>query len=171
MSSHIVIRPETPADVAAISDVLQAAFPTFAEARLVERLRAAGRVAISLVADGKQQILGHVLLSPVTIGGRDAGVRTLGLAPVAVRPALQRQGIGSRLILASLEQAQAAGATMVVVLGEPSYYARFGFARASDFGLANEYGAHDEFQVIFFDRASLPQESGPVCYAPEFAEL
>ena len=143
-----------------------AAFATDAEARLVDRLRAAGHAAISLVAlEGR--IVGHVLFSEVQAS---AG-RGLGLAPVAVLPAHQRSGIGAALVLAGIEASRSAGYDYAVVLGEPAYYRRFGFRRALDFGLGNEYGAQDEFMVLELRPGALAGLRGMVTYSAEFAEL
>jgi putative acetyltransferase len=167
-----LIRCECVSEAQAIAAVHEAAFPTSAEARLVERLRDAGRATISLVAECEGAIAGHVLFSPVSIGEHPGPPRRfLGLAPVAVLPGFQRRGIGSALIRAGLEEAKRLGAALAVVLGEPHYYARFGFERASDFGLGNQYGAGEEFRVVVFDRTAIPAGGGLVRYAPEFAEL
>lgn len=164
------IRPERPADAAAIRAVHEAAFPTHAEAALVDALRAAGRLVVSLVAtNAAGGVIGHAALSPVTVDGRDCG--GLGLAPVAVLPAQQRRGVGGRLIRAALAAAEARAAAFVVVLGDPAYYARFGFHRAGEFGLANEYGADAEFMVKETRPDGLPPGRGLVKYAPEFSAL
>jgi putative acetyltransferase len=162
------IRPERPTDAAGIRAVHQAAFATHAEADLVDALRATGRLAVSLVAtDAVGRVIGHVALSPVTVDGRDCG--GLGLAPLAVLPAHQRRGVGGRLVRAAL--AAAGGAAFVVVLGDPAYYARFGFRRAREFGLANEYGVDDEFMAKEIRPDGLPPGRALVKYAPEFSAL
>ena len=164
------IRSEEARDVSTVRIVHEAAFPTDAEARLVDRLRAAGKAVISLVAEIDARIVGHVLFSPVTI----EGVRTngaLGLAPVAVLPTDQRSGIGSALIRAGLDECRRRGCPFVVVLGEPDYYRRFGFRRAAELELGNEYAADEAFRVIELRRGGIPPEGGVVRYAPELAEL
>jgi len=87
-----------------------------------------------------------------------------------VPPEFQRQGIGSKLIREGLERCRQAGYDAVVVLGDPAYYSRFGFVRAADFGLQNEYGVHDEFMVLPLRRGALDGVSGMVKYLPEFSE-
>jgi len=87
-----------------------------------------------------------------------------------VPPEFQRQGIGSKLIREGLERCRQAGYDAVVVLGDPAYYSRFGFVRAADFGLQNEYGVHDEFMVLPLRRGALDGVSGMVTYLPEFSE-
>jgi putative acetyltransferase len=161
-----IVRLETSADRAAIGHVHVASFPTAGEARLVDALRAKGRLSISLVAVDSDAIVGHVAFSPVTVSGVDGGV---GLAPLAVLPAFRRRGLGAALIRQGLVSAEQAGFQFVVVLGEPTYYARFGFAPASRWGLRDEYGGGEAFQALEFRPAALPAGGGLVRYAPEFA--
>jgi putative acetyltransferase len=163
------IRRERADDVPAIHAVHCAAFPTDLEARLVDRLRENGHATISLVAEIQEQIVGHILFSPVTIA--DQRANALGLAPVAVQPAYQRRGIGGRLILAGLDVCREHDIGLVVLLGHPDYYPRFGFQRASRFGLDNEYGADEAFMVLELCAQSIPASGGLVRYGPEFAEF
>lgn len=129
------IRPEQPGDTHAIRALTTAAFATAphssgTEAAIVDGLRAVGALTLSLVAvagdAGPTAILGHVAFSPVTIDGADCG--WFGLGPVSVRPDRQRGGIGSGLIREGLRRLRAMGAGGCVVLGDPAYYGRFGFA-------------------------------------------
>jgi putative acetyltransferase len=161
------IRPERPEDSGAIHAVHVAAFPTEAEARLVDALRAAGHASISLVAEDSGQIVGHIVFSPVRVDGSSSIREGLGLAPVAVRPSHQRRGIGSALIIEGLSACRQDGYGFVVLLGHPEYYPRFGFRRGSEFGLGNEYGADDAFMVLELVPGSLPT-GGLVKYGPEF---
>jgi putative acetyltransferase len=158
-------RPEHARDVAAIRGVLEAAFPTPAEARLVDALRANGRLALSIVASHGAGVIGHIAFSPVQVG--EAG--GLGLAPMAVLPEHQSRGVGALLVREGLATCVAQRQGFVVVLGEPEYYGRFGFERASARGLDNEYGADEAFMVLEFVPGSLPEQGGLVRYAPEFA--
>jgi putative acetyltransferase len=162
------VRPETLADVTAIRHVHVASFPTVDEARLVEALRANGRLSVSLVAVEAERIVGHVAFSPVTLSGGDGGV---GLAPLAVWPTFQRRGIGAALVRDGLVSAERAGFRFVVVLGEPAYYRRFGFEPASRWGLRDEYGGGAAFQVLELRAAALSAAAWLVRYAPEFAGL
>ncbi len=163
----VTIRTQRDGDnVAAIH---RAAFPTEAESRVVDELRAQGKALVSLVAESGPQIVGHVLFSAAEIEGqRKDGA---GLAPVAVLPEMQRRGIGSTLVRAGLDACRRAGVGFVVVLGDPGFYERFGFERASGRGLRNEYGAESEFMVIELVPQSIPAKGGLVKYAPEFAKL
>ena len=164
----VVVRPEQSGDAATIQAVHVASFPTDVEARLVSLLRAAGHLPVSLVAEADGAVVGHVAFSPVSAA---AGTVGAGLAPVAVLEPYRRQGIAARLIEAGLAACRAAGFGWAVVMGEPAYYARFGFRPASGFGLCDEYGGGSAFQVIVLLPGALPSGAGLVRYAPEFASL
>ena len=159
-----ILRSEQPGDIEGIRSILCAAFPTDAESQLVDALRANGKAITSLVAVNEEQVLGHIMFSPVSTAP-PGELRGIGLAPVAVHPNVQLQGIGSTLIRAGLRTCKELGYDYCVVLGDPRYYQRFGFETASRYGLQNEYGVEEEFMVIFF---SSHVTSGPVMYAPEF---
>lgn len=162
---QFTIRSESPEDTAAIHAVNASSFPTSAEADLVDRLRTAGRLVVSLVAEVDGQIVGHVGFSPVSADGAAGGA---GLAPVAVVDAQRRRGIAAGLIRAGLVACGDAGFTWCVVLGEPSYYQRFGFRPAPAYGLSEPYGGGDAFQVLELQPNALPVNAGLVRYAPEF---
>ena len=164
----LTIRPEEPGDLDAIRSVHAAAFPTDLESRLVDALRASGKATISLVAEYGEEIAGHILMSPVTLDPPAPGARGLGLAPVAVAPAFQSRGIGGDLIRRGLVLAAKAGYGFVVVLGEPGYYERFGFRKASSFGIGNDYGVDDPFMALELVPGALTGLSGVASYAPEF---
>ena len=163
----VLIRPENAGDFEAIRDVLAACFPTEAEGRLVELLREAGHLPVSLVAEVDRGVVGHVAFSPVSAESVSPGV---GLAPLAVLEAHRGRGIGSKLVEAGLQACLSEGYGWVVVLGDPEYYSRFGFRPASEKGLLGEYGGGDAFQVLELVAGALP-EGGLVRYAPEFASL
>ena len=164
-----MIRPEQPDDIGKIHELLVNAFDDAAEAELVNHLRSASRLSPSMVACDEQELVGYIGYSPVTINGKASS--GLGLAPLAVSPSYQHLGFGGDLIRASLEACREAGATFVVVLGDPGYYRRFGFEPASNFGLTSEYDAGDAFMALELVPESLQNTSGNVGYAPEFAEL
>jgi putative acetyltransferase len=163
----LVIRAEVPADAEAVRAVHEAAFPTDAEARLVGLLHQNGRATVSLVAELEGRVVGHVLFSPVSVETSPSAVG-LGLAPVAVLPEFQRRGVGSGLIREGLDVCRRMGVEYVVLVGHPDYYPRFGFRRAGQFGLGNEYGADEAFQVIELRPGGIPS-GGLVRYGPEFA--
>ncbi|HKD47569.1 MAG TPA: N-acetyltransferase [Rhizomicrobium sp.] len=158
------IRAEQANDRRAIYDLHAGAFPSNSEAILVDRLREAGDIAISLVAEGNDQILGHVLFSPMK-----APFRALGLAPVAVSEKWRRQGIAAQLIEKGLAEAGAASWEGVFVLGEPHYYGRFGFSAELAAGFGSLYSG--PYFMALALQAALPHHAGQVDYAPAFATL
>jgi putative acetyltransferase len=166
----IRIRDERPDDIAVIRNVNERAFGSSAEARLVDRLRAANKAVISLVAQHGNQVVGHILFSPVTVANAPESFRGAGLAPMSVLPEFQNQGIGSRLIRDGLIACRAAGYDVVVVLGHVGYYPRFGFAKAMDYGLENEYDASDAFMVLELRKGALERIGGLVKFALEFRD-
>jgi predicted N-acetyltransferase YhbS len=159
------VRPERSADAKAIREIHEAAFPTPGEAALVEALRDHDRLQLSLVFEAYGMVLGHIAFSPVEIAGATIGS---GLGPLAVRPEWQGQGMGGRLVTEGLAACRDAGRSYVVVLGEPSYYGRFGFVAASRWNLSNEYGAGDQFMILELRPGSIPSSGGLVRYGPEF---
>jgi putative acetyltransferase len=165
------IRAETAADMKAIYRVHQQAFPTNAEADLVDLLRASSRSVISLVADIQGEAVGHILFSPVSLEPPAENWRALGLAPVGVIPIHQEQGIGKALIRAGIERCQEMGFELVFVLGKIDYYAKFGFQRASVSGFDNEYQVDEPFMVVELVPGTLGRLSGLVKYAPEFRQI
>ncbi len=162
----IDIRPENPSDVQAIRAVHVASFSTAAEGQLVDALRAAGHLSISLVGVEEKEVVGHVAFSPVSVSGVIDGI---GLAPVAVRPKFRCRGIAERLIRAGLTECKKIDRGFVVVLGDPRYYRRFGFSPATRWGLKDEYGGGEAFQAIEIRAGSIPSGGGVVHYVSEFA--
>lgn len=170
----ISIRPERDSDRAAIFEIHARAFPTDAEARLVDRLRDAGAATISLVAESEGRVVGHILFSPVRVTSETgAAFAATGLAPVAVAPELQNRDIGGALIRAGFECCKEIGEPIVFVLGHPPYYPRFGFEPAVQYGLS--YEGRPAFSPAFFVRELVPGalagRGGVVTYHVEFAGL
>jgi putative acetyltransferase len=164
----IHIRGERKEDFEGVRRVNEAAFGQPAEADLVDALRSGGAATVSLVAEVKGQIVGHILFSPVTVQGAD-DLKAVGLGPMAVLPEHQRRGIGSLLIRKGLEYCRKAGIQAVVVLGHPDYYPRFGFRRASSWGLRCEFDAPDEaFMALELIPNVLSGRSGVVNYHAAF---
>lgn len=164
----MLVRKEYPADIAVIRTLLQGAFPTPAEAELVDALRAAGHLSISLVAVDDDGVIGHVGFSPVTVDGVTLG---LGLAPVAVREDRRRRGVGERLVRDGLALCRNAAVGLVVVLGDPRYYARFGFEAARRHELRAEYQAGDAFQAVELLPGTIRPGGGLVRYSDEFERV
>lgn len=163
------IRPEEPDDQAAIHHVHRLAFGQPHEAALVDALRHNAALTVSLVAVQDGGIVGHIACSPVTITSATSTTDALGLGPMAVVPACQRQGIGSQLVEAGLAVCRTTDYGVVVVLGHPAYYPRFGFAPAKPYGIVWEHDAPDEaFMVKELQEGVLALTRGVVRYRPEF---
>ena len=165
------VREDTPDDYPAIREVHRRAFGGLAEATLVDRLRGAKKVVVSLVAVHQKRVVGHILFSPVTVADAPAGLRAVGLAPMSVLPEFQNRGIGSQLVHEGLETCKRQGEAVVVVLGHAAYYPRFGFVKAKECGLDNEYRAVDSFMVLELQKGALQRMRGLVKYAPEFRQV
>ncbi|MDG3012016.1 N-acetyltransferase [Rhodococcus sp. D2-41] len=161
-------RPETASDREQIHRVNAAAFPTTAEAELVDALRAdpdawiAGLSTVATDDDGK--VVAHALLSRCRVGGRPA----LVLGPCAVLPEHQRTGAGAAAIRAGLEAARELGENLVTVLGHPDYYPRFGFVRASEWGIAPGFDVPDEAMRVLSLDPTRPVPTGVIEYPPAF---
>lgn len=145
------VRAERPHDAPAIAALTREAFRTAAhtngnEHRIPGELREAGQLALSLVAEDCDALIGHVAFSPVTIS--DGSQAWYGLGPISVLPARQGQGIGARLVREGLNRLRALGARGCAVLGEPAYYARFGFVPAAPLTLPGP--PPEYFQRIVF---------------------
>ena len=164
---NVTLRAETAADISSIEALTVAAFlhaphTSHTEQHIVNALRQAGRLTLSLIAEVERRVIGHVALSPVSIS--DGACGWFGLGPICVLPELQRQGTGTQLMRAALQELRAQGAAGCVVLGEPAYYGRFGFRHEPALvlpGVAAEY-----FQALAFD-APLPK--GIVQYDSAFS--
>jgi len=161
------IRPERPGDEAEIGATTGAAFAgkTYSdqtEPQMIERLRRAGALTISLVAEEDGRVVGHVAFSPVTLSGGEAG--WYGLGPISVRPDRQKQGIGSALIHEGMERLRALGAQGCVLVGDPGYYNRFGFAAADP--ALKVADVPPEYFLVLPLQGSVP--SGIVAFHPGF---
>ena len=167
----LTFRPETQDDLPGIRLVNECAFPTKLEANLVDLCRSRGKISLSLAAVQDHQVVGHVLFTPVTFGSPQLDGRGLGLGPVSVLPDFQRTGVGSRLMRAGLEHVRRHDYKFVVLLGDSSYYSRFGFVPGRTLGLSSDYGDGDEFQVLELSPGALAGRTGKVKYIPEFEEL
>ncbi|MGE6783031.1 GNAT family N-acetyltransferase [Ensifer adhaerens] len=160
------VRHERAGDEEAIRDVTAAAFEGHphsdqSEPFIIERLRAAGALSVSLVADMNEEIVGHIAFSPVTLTPEEPG--WFGLGPVSVRPDVQAQGIGRQLILEGLEWLRAEGAAGCVVVGDPALYQKFGFRNEPALvfpGCAPQY-----FMALALSGA---MAAGTIAYHPAF---
>ena len=164
----LVIRDEQPEDVAEIRAVTRAAFETMpyseqTEAAIVDALRGAGALAVSLVAVEDGAVVGHVAFSAVTVGGK-AAPGWYGVGPLSVRPDRQRSGIGSALMRAGIVRLREIGAEGCVLVGEPAFYERFGFAASTELAYPGLPG--DFFRVIALGN---DRPAGEVAFHPAFA--
>ncbi|MBU1230713.1 MAG: N-acetyltransferase [Proteobacteria bacterium] len=162
----MLMRPETPADHAAIREINIAAFAVHPFSRqtehlIVEALRAAGALAISLVAEAEGRVTGHIAFSQAPVDGQDLGWYLLG--PVAVLPEAQGRGIGSELVLAGIAELRKRNASGCVLVGDPAFYTRLGFRQAQ--GLRYP-GVPPE--VVLCLPLSGPEPDGVVAHHPSF---
>jgi putative acetyltransferase len=165
------VRPEAAPDHDAIRQVHEQAFaPSTVEARLVDALRAAGDMMpeLCLVAMEGGAVVGHIAFSRARL---ESGHEVLSLAPMAVLPERQRDGLGSALVRGSLARAAETAFPLVVVLGHPGYYARFGFEPAAAFGILDPYGAPPEAWMVHRLPAYTPEARGEVTYAEAFGQV
>jgi putative acetyltransferase len=162
----VIVRPEQPADADAIRAVTQAAFAgrhysSGTEAAIIDALRGAGALTISLVAEKGGAVVGHIAFSPVSIDG--AASAWFGLGPVSAAPEWQGGGVGSALVTEGLARLRAQGAAGCVLIGDPRYYRRFGFERSASLTYPGAPAAY--FQHIAFADA---RPSGAVAFHPAF---
>ena len=163
------LREEAPADYDAIREVNRLAFGGEDEARLVDQLREDGEVIASLVAVDEEQVVGHILFSELPIE-TDRGVRRgTALAPMAVRPGRQRGGIGSALVRRGLELCRERGVEIVVVVGHPEYYPRFGFSAELAKRLKAPFSGEAFMALELAPGALAEGVTGTVRYAKAFA--
>ena len=168
----LTIRRERPEDINSIRYVNEQAFGQKEEAELIDKLRNRDTVTLSLVSVWEEQVVGHILFSPVIVESENSSFEAVALAPMAVLPAYQRKGIGSQLVRIGLEECRRLGYEMVVVLGHAAYYPRFGFVPASTYGIKCEYDVPDEvFIALELRKGALSGRSGVVKYQPEFNEV
>lgn len=161
------ILPEVVSDFDGIAELLEEAFARPQEARLVEALRKAGKLAVGLVGLDHGLLAGYVALSPVEAPGP---LRAAGLGPVAVLPRRQKRGFGAALVARGVDAARAAGFGAVFVLGEPAWYAKSGFVPAGAHGFKCEYDVPSGFFLVKeLVPGALAGRSGTVRYASEFA--
>ncbi|HJW30161.1 MAG TPA: N-acetyltransferase [Saprospiraceae bacterium] len=164
------IRQEQISDAGQIRLVNTRAFGQVAEADIVDALRKTCPDGKSFVAESEGEVVGHILFTPVVIESNAKEIWGMGLAPMSVLPEFQRQGIGSRLIQAGLDEMRKTRQPFVIVLGHPEYYPRFGFKRASDYGIASQYDnvPEEAFMILILNEGALKDVSGIAKYRAEF---
>lgn len=162
----IKFREEHPEDLPAIREVNRRAFGQEHEGRIVDALRSNGAALLSLVATVEDEVIGHIMFSPITIGE----VTGAALGPMAVVPGQQRKGIGSSLVELGTLNLKKAGWPFIIVLGHAEYYPRFGFRPASSFGITCEWEVPDDvFMVLVLDEEKMQGVSGLAKYRHEFS--
>jgi putative acetyltransferase len=175
VKESILMRAERAEDRAWVRRVNELAFGRQNEADLVDALREKAGPYISIVAIVDDEVVGHIFFSPVSIESIESGddsFAAMGLAPMAVLPAHQGQGIGSQLVREGLRESQRLGYDIVVVLGHPNYYRRFGFVPAGLKGLRSEYDVADGvFMVAELIPGALEGRRGLVKYHSEFGKV
>jgi putative acetyltransferase len=168
-----IIRLERSEDSAQVRRVNELAFGQLAEADLVDRLRQACADSLSLVAEDEDEgVVGHIMFTPVAVDGAGQRIVGMGLAPMAVVPDRQREGIGSQLVTRGLDLLRDRRCPFVVVVGHPEYYPRFGFEPASRHGLASQWGGIPDpaFLAVILDPAAMAGVSGVARYRDEFSD-
>jgi predicted N-acetyltransferase YhbS len=168
---QIIIRPETENDYAKIAKVNELAFGQKNESLLIEKLRNTSDFIpeLSLVAEYKNDVVGHILFYPVKIN--DGGVRhtSLVLAPMCVHPSHQSKGIGSSLVREGLKRAKDMGYSSVIVVGHPEYYPKFGFQKSSEYGIKAPFDVPDNaFLALELVEGALKKIKGIVEYPKPF---
>lgn len=170
----IEYRSEKDADRAVIFEINRLAFGQENEACLVDMLRESENYVngLSLVAEKEGEVVGHILFTKISLEPPNGDFVALALAPMAVRPDLQRQGIGSGLIIEGLKACEYRGYKAIIVIGHPNYYPRFGFSSARGKGLEAPFPVPEEaFMVLELVPGSLDGIDGIVKFPPEFAKV
>lgn len=164
------IRFEKPEDIAFIHSVNEQAFGRVSEAKLVDTLRLACTDHLSLVADDNGSIIGHLIFTPVVVTDGKQKTEGMGLAPMAVLPSRQRQGIGTQLVDTGLLILKEKDCPFDILLGHPEYYPRFGFQAASGCNIRTQWdGVPDEtFMILVMDHEAMQNVSGVATFRDEF---
>jgi putative acetyltransferase len=163
------IRTEKPGDAPAVREVNRLAFGREDEARLVDDLRSGTHARISLVAKREDKIIGHVMFSVLSIETEHGSVEALALAPMAVVPEVQGQGVGSALVQEGLRRCVGLGHSIVIVLGDPEYYSRFGLSSTLARKLRSRYSG-EAFMAVELTPRALNGVEGDVRYPPPFED-
>ncbi len=168
----VMVCEEQRVHISGIRDLVRAAFDHNDEAVLVDRLRNAGALPVSMVLVVDGEVVAHASASPMSWGSGTAEILVWALAPVSVKPERQRQGFGSRIVRATIDRCRSAGVEILTVLGNPNYYGRFGFTPASQHSICivdADFG--DEFMVIELSEGALSKACGSLRWHSAFDDL
>lgn len=168
----IEIRPEQPSDIKEIRNINNLAFEQPEEGLIIDKLRNNCDEILSFVVVINKKIVGHILFSSVVLEGTSKKVHGIGLAPMAVLPEFQRQGIGSKLVTEGIKTIKNSGCPFIIVLGHEKYYPRFGFERASKYDIKCQWEGvpDDAFMVMVLNKNKIKGISGVARYRDEFNE-
>lgn len=162
------IREELPSDVAVIRALNKRAFEQDQEGNIVDALRSNGAALLSMVATLNGQVVGHIMYSPLVVGE----VTGAALGPMAVLPAHQRQGIGTKLVEAGNRKLKDGGCPFIIVVGHPNYYPRFGFVPANTHGIECEWEVPtDAFMLLVLNQSKVQGVAGLAKYRHEFSSV
>jgi putative acetyltransferase len=171
----ISIVTESPAHRDSIRYITETAFTASelghnGEADLIEAVRAASDQTVSLVAIQDSEVVGHILFTPVEIRFPSQTLHGMGIGPMSVLPAFQRNGIGSRLVTAGLRRLSSMDFSFTVVAGHPDFYSRFGFVPSADYGITHGFAGMPQnvFIILVNNPASMHVRGGLAYYRPEF---
>ena len=165
------IIPELSGHRPAVLELNRRAFNGEEEVQLIENLQRDGDVLASLVAIDRDEVVGHILFSPLDVSVKGARIAAAALAPMAVTPSHQNQGIGSKLITRAIAEMKSAGQAAIIVLGHIKFYSRFGFRHDLAANLTCDYNQHDEFMGLELVEGSLAGMNGTCRYAKAFGKL
>jgi len=166
------IREEKAEDYDTVREINDKAFGQVEEGRIVDRIREACKDIISLVAVEDEKVVGHIFFSPAEINHKGKTIKGMGLAPMAVHTEYQNKGIGSLLVNEGIKRVKESGCPFIIVLGHEKYYPRFGFEKASNYGIKPQWdGVPDEaFMIMILDHEAMAGVSGIAKYRKEFDE-
>ncbi|HKZ56994.1 MAG TPA: N-acetyltransferase [Thermodesulfovibrionales bacterium] len=166
----MIIRQEKPEDIDDIHALNELAFGQPQEANIIDKLRINCDNLLSLVAIENEKVVGYILFSPVEIEGQHGIIRGMGLAPMAVLPEMQHKGIGTQLVKSGIENLREVQCPFIIVLGHPKYYPRFGFERASLYGIKCQWEGipDDAFMILWLDKSKMNRVSELTKYRDEF---
>ena len=166
----MIVRQEKPEDINDIHVLNESAFGQPQEAGIIDKLRRNCEGCFSLVAIEDEKIVGHIFFSPAVIEGENGMIAGMGLAPMAVLPEMQRKGIGTQLVKKGIEHLNKTECPFIIVLGHPEFYPRFGFKRASLYGIKSQWqGIPDEaFMILWQNKPDVNPVSAVARYRDEF---